>query len=220
MAAIVSADISDLLSSIVAGNEDSMIRNTLALLGTKRVPPARLAARVGIPAAWGGGDGYALSTLSVGGRVAEWMRSTPIGPEPGAEERRALAPVLPLTQGFVAVADRVKPGLVEPHPALPEPLIPRDVQHPDGPLGVLREAVAAHDVDSVRRILLGYYATGTDYRNILTAIYAALDFRYPEGGKPLSFAVAGSRVLDMADWGDRLPAFIYWYAPLMVDSAP
>ena len=58
-------------------------------------------------------------------------------------------------------------------------------------------------MENVRRILLGYYATGTDYRNILTAIYAALDLRYPEGGKPLSFAVAGSRVLDMADWGDR-----------------
>lgn len=200
MAAIVSADISDLLSSIVAGDEESMIRNTLALLSTQRVPPARLAARVGIPAAWGGGDGYALSTLSVGGRVAEWMRTTPIGPEPGAEERRTLAPALPLAQGFVAVADRVKQGLVEPHPALPEPLIPRDVQHPDGPLGVLREAVAAHDVENARRILLGYYATGTDYRNILTAIYAALDLRYPVGGKPFSFAVAGSRVLDMADW--------------------
>jgi len=220
MAAIVSADISDLLSSIVAGDEESMIRNTFALLGTQRVPPARLAARVGIPAAWGGGDGLALSTLSVGGQVAEWMRSIPIGPEPGAEERRTLAPALPLVQGFVAVADRVKQGLPEPHPTLPEPLIPRDVQHPDGPLGVLREAVAAHDVENVRRILLGYYATGTDYRNILTAIYAALDVRYPEGGRPLSFAVAGSRVLDMADWGDRLPAFIYWYAPLMVDSAP
>jgi hypothetical protein len=220
MAAIVSADISDLLSSIVSSNEEDMIRNTLSLLGTQRVPPARLAARVGIPAAWGGGDGYALSTLSVAGRIAEWMRSIPIGPEPGAEERRRLAPALPLAQGFVAVADRVKSGQREPHPALPEPLIPRDVRHPGGPLGVLRDAVAAHDVESVRRILLGYYATGTDYRNILTAIYAALDLRYPEGGRPLSFAVAGSRVLDMADWGDRLPAFIYWYAPLMADSSP
>ena len=220
MAAIVTADISDLLGSIVAGDEESMIRNTLALLGTQRVPPARLAARVGIPAAWGGGDGYALSTLSVGGRVAEWMRSTPIGPEPGAEERRTLAPALPLAQGFVAVADRVKQGLVEPHPALPEPLIPRDVQHPDGPLGVLREAVASHDVESVRRILLGYYATGTDYRNLLTAIYAALDLRYPEGG---SRSLSPSPVAGCWTWRigvTGLPAFIYWYAPLMVDSAP
>jgi hypothetical protein len=196
-----------------------MIRETLSLL-RKKVPPARLAARVGIPAAWGDGDGYPLTTLSVGGQVAEWMRGVPTGPEPEAEERRALWPALPLTQGFVAVSDRLRKGLPEPHPALPEPLIPRDVTHPGGPLGVLRDAVATHDARSAASILLGYYATGTDYRQVLTAIYAALDLRYPEGGKPLIFGVAGSRVLDMADWGDRMPAFIYWYAPLMVDEAP
>jgi hypothetical protein len=220
MVTILSADISRLLDSIVSGNQEQTIQETLDLLGAKSVPPAKLAARVGIPAAWGGGDGYPLSTLSVAGRVAEWMRSIPIGPEPGADVRRALAPALPLVQGFVAVADRVKPGLVEPHPSLPDPLMPRDVKHPGGPLGALRDAVASHDVEGVRRILLGYYATGTDYRNVLTAIYAALAEYYPEHGRPLCFAVLGSRVLDMADWGDRVPAFIYWFAPLMVEVTP
>lgn len=219
MVTTVSADISPLLERIASGDEDGMIRETLSLL-RKRVPPAQLAARVGIPAAWGGGDGYPLTTLSVGGRVAEWMRAVPSGPEPEASLRRTLLPALPLAQGFVAVSDRLKKGLPEPHPALPEALIPRDVRHPDGPLGVLRDAVAAHDARSAESILLGYYATGTDYRQIQTAIYAALDLRYPEGGRPLSFGVAGSRVLDMAEWGDRLPAFIYWFAPLMVDAAP
>jgi hypothetical protein len=131
-----------------------------------------------------------------------------------------LAPALPLVQGFVAVADRVKPGLVEPHPSLPDPLMPRDVKHPGGPLGALRDALVAHDIEGVRRILMGYYATGTDYRNVLTAIYAALAEYYPENGRPLCFAVLGSRVLDMADWGDRVPAFIYWFAPLMVEVTP
>jgi hypothetical protein len=219
MVTTVSADISPLLECIASGDEDGMIHETLSLL-KKRVPPARLAARVGIPAAWGGGDGYPLTTLSVGGRVAEWMRGVPAGPEPAADERRVFLPALPLVQGFVAVSDRLKKGLLEPHPAQPEPLIPRDVRHPDGPLGVLREAVASHDARSAESILLGYYATGTDYRQLLAAIFAALDLRYPEGGRPLSFGVAGSRVLDMAEWGDRLPAFIYWFAPLMVDAAP
>ncbi|MGO8946459.1 MAG: hypothetical protein ACLQUY_02105 [Ktedonobacterales bacterium] len=220
MVTIVSADISSLLESIVSGEEDTMIGETLALLGPQKVPPTKLAAHVGIPAAWGGGDGYALSTLSVAGRVAEWMRWVPIGPEPGADERRALAPALPLTQGFVAVAGRVGQGLVEPHPAMPEPLMPRDVKNADGPLGALRESLVSQDVDTVRRILRGYYATGTDYRNVLTAIYATLALSYPEVGRPLSFAVSGSRVLDMADWGDKMPAFIYWFAPLMVEVTP
>jgi hypothetical protein len=220
MVTILSADISRLLDSIVSGNQEQTIHETLDLLGDKKVPPAKLAARVGIPAAWGGGDGYPLSTLSVAGRVAEWMRSIPIGPEPGADVRRMLVPALPLVQGFEAVADRVKPGLVEPHPSLPDPIMPRDVKHPGGPLGALRDALASQDVDGVRRILLGYYATGTDYRNVLTAIYAALAEYYPEHGRPLCFAVLGSRVLDMADWGDRVPAFIYWFAPLMVEVTP
>jgi hypothetical protein len=220
MVTILSADISRLLDSIVSGNQEQMIHETLDLLGDKNVPPAKLAARVGIPAAWGGGDGYPLSTLSVAGRVAEWMRSIPIGPEPGADERRTLAPALPLVQGFVAVADRVKPGMVEPHPSLPDPLMPRDVKHPGGPLGALRDGLVSHDVEAVRRILLGYYATGTDYRNVLTAIYAALAQYYPENGRPLCFAVLGSRLLDMADWGNRVPAFIYWFAPLMIEVTP
>jgi hypothetical protein len=220
MATLVTADITDLLDGITAGDESRVIRETLRLLGSQKVPPAKLAARVGIPAAWGGGDGYALAAFSFCGRIAEWMRAIPIGPEPGADERRQLAPALPLVQGFMAVKDQLKKGLPEPHPSLPEPLVPRDVKHKDGPLGMLRDAVAAHDVQNAQRILLGYYATGTDYRNLLTAIYAALDLRYPEGGKPLCFAVAGSRVLDMAEWGDRLPAFIYWFTPLMVDAAP
>src|SRR5215469_846865 len=179
MVTIQSADISRLLDGITSGDQKQTIQETLDLLGRKKVPPAKLAARVGIAAAWGGGDGYPLSTLSVAGRVAEWMRNIPIGPEPGADERRMLAPALPLVQGFLAVADRVKTGLVEPHPSLPDPLMPRDVKHQDGPLGALRDYLISHDVEGVRRILLGYYATGTDYRNVLTAIYAALAEYYP-----------------------------------------
>ncbi len=220
MVAIVSADISPLLDSIVSGDEDHMISETLAFLGDQKVPPAKLAAHVGIPAAWAGGDGYALSTLSVSGLVSTWMRWVPMGPEPGEDNRRILEAALPLSQGFTAVASRLASGLVEPHPTLPEPLMPRDVQHPDGPLGALRDSLLSHDVQTVQRILLGYYASGTDYRNVLTAIYAALALRYPASGSPLCFAITGSRVLDMAEWGDKMPAFIYWFAPLLVEITP
>lgn len=220
MAMIVSANITALLEAVTQADEGQVIAETLQLLGPEKVPPAKIAARVGIPAAWAGGDGHPLSTLAVTGRIAEWMRSIPIGPEPEAEARRALAPAMPLVQGFLAVAAQVKQGLPEPHPALPEPIAPADVNHADGALGALREAVANRDLDRTRAILMGYYATGTDYRSILSAIYAALDHRYPDGGHPLIFAVAGSRVLDMADWGDRMPAYIYWVTPLILDKAP
>src|SRR5262245_13259919 len=200
MAMLVHANITALLEAITAGNEEGTIREVLTLLGPEKVPPAKIAARVGIPAAWGDGDGHALGVLSVAGRVAEWMRAIPIGPEPQAELRRQLAPALPLVQGFAAVADRVKRGLPEPHPALPPPIPPADVKHEQGPLGALRDALAARDLDMTRRILMGYYATGADYRALLTLLYAALIHRYPENGHPLSDVVGGCRVLDMADW--------------------
>jgi hypothetical protein len=220
MAMLVHANITALLDAITSGDEPGTIRETLTLLEPEKVPPAKIAARVGIPASWGGGDGHALSILSVAGRVAEWMRAIPIGPEPQAEQRRQLAPALPLVQGFLAVSDRVKRGLPEPHPALPEPLPPAEVRHEQGPLGALRDAVATRDLTMAQRILMGYYATGTDYRALLTLLYAALAHRYSTGGHPLTFVVAGSRVLDMADWGDRLPAYIYWVTPLMLSDAP
>lgn len=220
MAMMVNANISTLLEAITASDEQRVIQETLQLLGPEQVPPAKIAARVGIPAAWGGGDGDALSVLSVAGRIAEWMRAIPIGPEPGSESRRSLAPALPLVQGFLAVADRVRKGLPEPHPALPDPILPAEVGHEGGPLGGIRQAIAQRDAKTTAAILMGYYATGTDYRELLTAVYAALNLRYPDGGRPLAYAVAGSRVLDMADWGDRVPAYVHWLTPLVVDPAP
>lgn len=219
MATMVNANITTLLEAITASDEQRVIDETLQLLGPEQVPPAKLAARVGIPAAWGGGDGDALSVLSVAGRIAEWMRAIPIGPEPGSENRRSLAPALPLIQGFLAVADRVRKGLPEPHPALPDHILPADVAHEGGSLGGLRQSIAQRDAKTTAGILMGYYATGTDYREMLTAIYAALDFHYPDGGYPLTYAVAGSRVLDMANWGDRAPAYVYWLTPLLLDPA-
>ena len=220
MAMMVQANITALLDAISSGAEDGVIGETLTLLGPEKVPPAKIAARVGIAAAWGGGDGHALSVLSVAGRVAEWMRSMPLSTEPEAEQRRQLAPALPLVQGFLAVADGVRRGLPEPHPALPQGIPPADVKHPGGPLGALRDALAAKDLQQAQKILMGYYATGTDYRAILTILYAALVHRYPDGGHPLTFAVSGSRVLDMADWGDRVPAYLYWLTPLMLFDGP
>ncbi len=220
MPMLVHANITTLLEAISTGDERGVIRETLTLLGDAKAPPAKIAARVGVAAAWGGGDGHALSVLSVAGRVAEWMRAIPLSTDPKAELRRQLAPALPLVQGFLAVSDRVRAGLIEPHPSLPEGIPPAEVTHPDGPLGALREALAARDLDKTRRILMGYYATGADYKALLTQIYAALSFRYPEGGHPLTFVVSGSRVLDMADWGDRVPAYLYWLTPLILTDTP
>src|SRR5260370_37852350 len=154
---MVYADISTLLDAIIAGDRQEVIQATLGLLGAEKVPPAKVAARVGIPAAWGDGEIHPLMALSVSGRVAEWMRSLPIGSEPGAETRRDLAPALPLVQGFLAVADPLRRGLPEPHPELPAPVVPADVPHADRARGALREAVATTELTRTRSLRVRDY---------------------------------------------------------------
>lgn len=219
MPMIVSANVSALLEAIAAGDEASVIRETIRLIGPENVPPAKVAARAGIAAAWAGGDGHPLATLAPVGRITLWMKSVPAGPEPDADERLSLARAVPLVQAFMAVQKQVHRGYTSPQPALPEPIFPAQVKRDDGVLGALREAISAHDLERVRGLLMGLYATGTDYRSLLTNIYATLAHRYPEGGHPLTLVVAGTRVLDMAEWGDRMPAFIYWVTPIMLDVA-
>ena len=219
MATIVTADISALLDAVVNGDDASIIARTLDLLGPQKVPPAKIAARVGIPAAWGGGDGHPLSVLSVTGKVAEWVRAIPVTTEAGFDARRRLSAAAPLVQGFKAVTDRVRTGLAAETPAMPTPIAPADVQHPGGTLGALLESAAARDLARVQAILMGFYATGTDYRALLTAIYASLATKFAHNGHPLLFAAAGSRVLDMADWGDRAPAYIYWVSSFLLDDS-
>jgi hypothetical protein len=87
-------------------------------------------------------------------------------------------------------------------------------------LGALREAIARRDATTAQRILLGYSATGADYRSLLATLVGALDFRYPAAGHPLIWALAAVRVLDMADWGGNMPALIAWYLPHLMDAAP
>jgi hypothetical protein len=222
MVAVVQADISPLLDAITASDEARVIEETLDLLGPQHVPPSWVAARVAIPAAWAGGDGHPLLVLGAAGRVAEWLRELPVGPEPGAEVARQLAPALPLVQGCMAVANRIAPGLAEPHPDLPTPLTPFEVKETTGKssLEALREAFARRDRELFGRVLMGFYRVGADYRELLTHLYITLAHRYPVGGHPLIFAAGVSRVLDMADWGIRVPPMIHWLLDQLLSTEP
>jgi hypothetical protein len=214
------ADITPLLDAVSAADEARVIEKTLDLLGPGQVPPAHIAARVAIPAAWAGGDGHPLLVLGAAGRVAEWMRSIPAGPEPGAAEEAKLRPALPLVQGFLAVAASVRAGLPEPHPDLPAPTTPIEIKAPGGARGALREALAAGDRQRFASVLMGFYRTGTDYRELLANLYAVLVQRHPVGGHPLIFTSGSSRVLDMAEWGIRVPPLIHWIVPLALTTEP
>ncbi|HKW21521.1 MAG TPA: hypothetical protein VJO13_09115, partial [Ktedonobacterales bacterium] len=220
MATTIYADTTPLLEAIAASDTDHTIQESIALLGKQKVPAAKIAGRVGLAALWGNADPHALTVLATVGRVSTWMRTIPAGPEPGDDVRRQLAPSYPLTQSFLAVADAVRKGLPEPHPSLPEPILPGELKNGQTVYGAIQDAYGRRDLNTIRTLLMGYHATGADYRSFQTAIYGALAHRYPEGGHPLIFALSGCHILDMAEWGDHEPPMIYWYPPLMLDGTP
>lgn len=220
MVTTIYADTTPLLEAIAASNTDRVLRETIDLVGTQKAPAAKIAGRVGLAALWGNADPHALGVLATVGRVSEWMRTIPAGPEPGDDTRRKLAAVYPLAQAFLAVADAVRKGLPDQHPSLPEPIFPGELKDDQTVYGAISDAFARRDLNTIRALLMGYHATGADYRSFQTATYGALAHRYPEGGHPLIFALSGGQILDMAEWGDNEPPLIYWYPPLMLDNAP
>lgn len=220
MVTTIYADTTPLLEAIAASDTDRILRETIELVGAQKVSPAKIAGRVGLAALWGNADPHALGVLATVGRVSEWMRTIPAGPEPGDDRRRKLAVVSPLVQAFLAVADAVRKGLPDQHPSLPEPILPGELKEGQSVYGAIADAFTRRDLNTIRALLMGYHATGADYRSFQTAIYGALAHRYPEAGHPLIFALSGGHILDMAEWGDNEPPLIYWYPPLMLDNAP
>lgn len=220
MATTIYADTTPLLEAIAASDRERIVQETINLLGAQKVPAAKIAGRVGLAALWGNADPHALGALATVGRVSEWMRTIPVGPEPGDDTRRKLTPTYPLVQAFLAVADAVRKGLSEEHPSLPEPILPAELKDGQSVYSAVREAFWRRDLTMIRGLLMGYHATGADYRSYQAAIAGALVHRYPEGGHPLIFALTGGHILDMAEWGDHLPPLIYWYPPLMLDTTP
>src|SRR5512136_1507205 len=122
MTMMLYADTTPLVEAIAAGGEARVIAETLKLLGQRNLKPAKVAGRVGIDALWGAGDPAALAPLASSGRLSDWMRALPLGPEPGEEQRAHLSPATPLVQAFMTTQAAVAKGMSDSKPALPDPI--------------------------------------------------------------------------------------------------
>jgi hypothetical protein len=211
-------DYAPLIDAVASARADHIAREVVHLL-RRKVSPFFIIGNAGVPAAWGDTEGHQLCTLAAAGHIADWMRYIPASGEADDEERRVLGPALPLTQALSFAAPAVKAG-ERTQPALPEPLFPANITHPQGMDGALREAVCAGQAHKTMQLLLGYYATGTDYRSYLTNVYRAITEHYTADGHILIFTHRSSQVLDMAGWADKLPPFISWLAPHLASTLP
>lgn len=211
-------DFEPLIDAAASAQLDRIAQETVHLL-RQSAPPFFIIGHAGVPAAWGDTDGHLVSALAAGGHIADWTRSIPASAEEDNEERRRLMAALPLTAALAVAAPAIQAG-EQPRRELPEPLFPANTTHAEGMSGALREAVQSGDVTRTERLLLGYYGTGTDYRAFLTNVYHSIIEHYTGDGHILIFTHRASQVLDMAGWGNKLPPFIHWLAPLLANKQP
>ncbi len=211
-------DYAPLIDAVASARVSHIAREVIHLL-RKHVSPFLIIGQVGVPAAWGDTEGHPLCALAAGGHIADWIRSIPSSGESDDDERRLIATALPLTLALSLATPAVQAGH-RTQAALPEPLFPANINHPQGMGGALREAVCAGQISRTQQLLLGYYATGTDYRSYLTNVYQAITEHYTGDGHTLIFAHRSSQVLDMAGWANKLPPFIFWLAPHLATSQP
>ncbi|HEU5367046.1 MAG TPA: hypothetical protein VFU69_01225 [Ktedonobacterales bacterium] len=211
-------DYAPLIDAVASTKVEHIAREVVHLL-RRNVSPFFIIGNAGVPAAWGDTDGHPLCALAAGGHIADWMRYIPPSGDEDDEEQRLLQQALPLTAALAYAAPAVKSG-ERTRPKLPEPLFPANITHPQGMDGALREAVRAGQVNRTQQLLMGYYATGTDYRSYLANVYRAISEHYADDGHILLFAHRSSQVLDMAGWADKLPPFIYWLTPHLASARP
>lgn len=205
-----------LLEAIASTRAERIAQEVVALL-KNQVPPFFIIGQAGTRAAWSDKEGHPLSALAAGGHLADWARSLPTSAEADNQEQRLYAAALPLTQALMLAAPAVTAGNTA-QPTLPTPLFPANITHPDGMRGALRQAVSQGQAEKTIQLLLGYYATGTDYRAYLANVYQAYIAHYIGDGHTLIDIHRSSQVLDMAGWADKLPPFIHWLAPRLATT--
>ena len=206
-------DFAPLIDGVASGRLERIAGETVHLL-RRMVPPFFLIGHTGVPAAWGDSEGHPVSALAAGGQIADWTRFIPASSEAESEEQRWLAAALPLTAALAVASQEIQASQRIQH-TLPAPLFPANITHPGGMSGALCEAVREGQVTRTEQLLLGYYGTGTDYRAYLTNVYHSIIEHYTGDAHSLIFTHRSSQVLDMAGWGNKLPAFIHWLAPLL-----
>jgi hypothetical protein len=213
----VRVDLVPLFDALAAKDERGVISEIAQILSDE-VAGGVLAGRLSVPAALGDRTGTAVPALVAAGRLSDWIRVIPPGPEPEALRRRLLIPAVALVNAALFAAPAIGEGLAHPNPTLPEPLFPKDISHHEAAWGALRDAISAKDVNLTGRILMGFYGSGTDYREMEGAIYAALNATFASNAIPLLATLAATQALDFVDWGDRVPAFFFWLLPLLMQS--
>jgi hypothetical protein len=203
------ADLSSLVSALVAGDNDAIIEAARDLLAHGESADV-LIGRIGLLAAPGDPTGQTLLLLNAAAMLCRYIHTIP-QPLDGAEQGSERA--LPLfAEAMLAAAPAVQAGQ-KTTVTYPEPFFPSGLGEKGSVNEAMREAVERNDALRAERLLFGLYGTGADYRTLEVRTYDSIATTFQDNGRPFMLAVRGFQLLDTVEWGDRAPVFIHWLAP-------
>lgn len=203
------ADLSSLVSALVAGDNNAIIEAAHDLLAHGESADV-LIGRIGLIAAHGDPTGQTLLMLNAAAMLCRYIHTIP-QPLEGTEQGSERA--LPLfAEAMLAAAPAVRAGQ-QAKVTYPEPFFPSGLGEKGSVNEAMREAVEKNDVERVERLLFGLYGTGADYRTLEVRAYDSVATTFQDGGRPLILAVRGFQLLGTVEWGDRVPNIIAWLAP-------
>jgi hypothetical protein len=203
------ADLSSLVSALVAGDNNAIIEAAHDLLAHGESADV-LIGRIGLLAAPGDSTGQTLLMLNAAAMLCRYIHTIP-QPLDGAEQGSERA--LPLfAEAMLAAAPAVRAGQ-KATVTYPEPFFPSGLGEKGSVTEALHEAVEKNDTLRVERLLFGLYGTGADYRTLEVRTYDSIATTFQDNGKPFMLAVRGFQLLGTVEWGDRVPVFLHWLAP-------
>ncbi len=203
------ADLSSLVSALVAGDTNATVTATHDLLAHGDSADVLLG-RIGLIAAHGDRSGQTLLLLNAAAMLCRYLHTIPQpleGPEQGNERALPL-----LVEALLAAAPAVRAGQ-KAQASYPVPFFPSGLGEHGSVNEAMQQAVQSNDVERVERLLLGLYGTGADYRTLQVRAYESVATTFQDGGRPLICAVRGFQLLGTVEWGDRAPHIIHWLAP-------
>ena len=210
MAAIeLKANLSPLVDAMVAGDNTRILAEVENLL--KQGDHADvLIGRIGLIAAQGDATGQTIIALDAAAMLCRYLQSIP---QPIEGEISLVERAFPLfAQAMFIAAPAVRAGR-DVQVTFPQPIFPSGLGDNGSVTDEMRKAVANGDVERTERLMLGLHGTGADYRSLEVRTYDSISTSFHHDGHALIDAARGFQLLDVVEWGERVPTIIHWLAP-------
>ncbi len=198
-------DITELVNVIAMGDHQQLEQTTRLFL-SQGSSGDTLLGRLGVLASHADTDGHPILTISAAAAICRWLTFAPRenqAPENYVHQLPVVVPVLAAYAPLIRQGKDIQINKVDP-------IFPSGLSETKTVAQALRETIDQNDPTTVERLLMGLYGTGADYRELQARLYGTLIPNFSDEGHPLAFAVRGTQVLDMVEWGRSVPDIVHW----------